>query len=183
MKLFVVEIPYVVIDSSSMDHVKMEFDEWWLERFPMNNPLIPPDERAESQEEFFRERNISKDDFLSFPFKNGFRKGDILIQTSPGEIKIGDVITFRRDMYTEYTEEGYIKYTLLVTHRVINIVNENNTQFYHTKGDTRLGQDKAPPGLFLDDRNFLTKNDIVGKPVFRIPFLGKPFVLLKELKK
>ncbi len=68
-------------------------------------------------------------------------------EADPSEIKVGDVITFVLENETP------------ATHRVIGI-DEDNQKFY-TKGDANDTED-APVHF----------NNLIGKPVFKIPYLG-----------
>lgn len=76
-------------------------------------------------------------------------------ETSPNEIKIGDVITY------VFNEDG-----LLVTHRVIAIDSENET--FTTKGDNNNIQDPNP----------VYWGNVVGKVVFGVPKLGTAMRIL-----
>src|SRR3990172_2913561 len=53
--------PLVAVVSSSMDH-NAGFDEWWQE-----------------QKEWYESNNITKEQFLTFPYTNGFNKGDVFV--------------------------------------------------------------------------------------------------------
>ena len=67
----------------------------------------------------------------------------------PSEIQVGDPITFV--MNEELT---------VATHRVVRIDAKNNN--YYTKGDANENPDAAPVHF----------NNLLGKPVFTIPYLG-----------
>lgn len=69
--------------------------------------------------------------------------------TAPEEIEIGDAITF-------VLNEDLV----VATHRVIEIDAEN--QRFYTKGDANAAPDIAP----------VHWNNLLGKPVFTIPYLG-----------
>src|SRR3989338_5801585 len=53
--------PIVAVVSSSMEH-ELPLDNWW-----------------NSQRAWYEEKNITKEMFLTYPLKNGFNKGDIMI--------------------------------------------------------------------------------------------------------
>jgi signal peptidase len=80
--------------------------------------------------------------------------GDIIASSyiAPEKIKINDVITF---VYEDNPEN-------CITHRVINITNENGNLTFQTKGDAN----EDP------DINTVKSTEIVGKVVFVIPYLG-----------
>jgi len=80
--------------------------------------------------------------------------GDVVVSTytNPEEIKINDVITF--------TSADNPKNC--VTHRVINITNENGTISFQTKGDAN----EDP------DQRIVQTSELIGKVVIVIPYLG-----------
>jgi len=87
--------------------------------------------------------NINKDDVII----------DIKVD-SPEDIKIGDVITF--------VSSATLTQGMTITHRVIDIKQENGEYLFYTKGDANLPADAAPAQF----------KNILGKVLFRIPKLG-----------
>lgn len=79
---------------------------------------------------------------------------------SPEEIKKGDVITF---ISTSSITRG-----MTITHRVIDIGEDENGVTYTTKGDNNLSPDTAPAKY----------DNVIGKVVLRIPQLGRVQSLL-----
>ncbi len=79
--------------------------------------------------------------------------GDVIIvaPADPDHVEIGDVIVFQ---YPGRDER------MVITHRVIGI--DTDTGLYSTKGDAN----DAP------DSFSISKDDIIGRPVFLIPFIG-----------
>lgn len=77
--------------------------------------------------------------------------GDMVIISSleNDEIKVGDVVEYKRDNYS-------------VIHRVIEIVPEQGYNYYKTQGDNN----NTP------DRDLVPHEAIVGKVKMRIPYLG-----------
>src|SRR3989344_1005874 len=59
--LFGTSLPVVAVVSGSMEHNKLGFDDFY-----------------QGQRSFYESNNIKKEDFEQFPFKNGFKKGDIV---------------------------------------------------------------------------------------------------------
>jgi len=118
--------PLVAVISSSMEH-NANFEEWWSQNG-----------------EWYLKNGISETQFKTFPYKNGFNKGDIMLLISPKNIKIGDVLVYKTN------------YPTPIIHRVIK--KDQNT--YITKGDNN--RDKDPNKA----------EQLVGKAVFRIPWLG-----------
>src|SRR3989338_3213282 len=75
--------PVVAVVSSSMEHDK-QFEQWW-------------DERGR----WYEARNITSGIFSTFPFKEGFNRGDIMVLygKKTKDIKRGDVIVFQSAGY------------------------------------------------------------------------------------
>ena len=70
------------------------------------------------------------------------------------DIKIGDVVTYRS------TDEAF--YGILITHRVVNIEEENGKKLFITKGDNNETIDRSPVSF----------GQIQGKVAMRIPKIG-----------
>lgn len=142
--------PIVAVVSSSMEHGR-SFDVWWSSRALCNGTSC-------TQAEYYSTYNISKERFLSFPFKDGFNKGDImlLLGVEPKDIKIGDIIVFnshRKDP---------------IIHRVIKIWRVDGGLRFQTKGDGNL---HSIDTLGLKE-TAIEPSMIIGRAVFRIPWLG-----------
>ncbi|MCX8147025.1 MAG: signal peptidase I [Candidatus Woesearchaeota archaeon] len=149
------EYPVVAVISSSMEH-NSNFDRWWSEKHS-----------------WYENYGITKENFKNFYFKNGFNKGDIMVVYGRGTINIGDVVVFWGGKNRP------------IIHRVIRVYEEDGKIYYHTKGDnnidslqvyvnefgTRVSKDSAGAVKIIDETK-IGKEDIVGKAVFRIPYLG-----------
>ena len=87
---------------------------------------------------------------LSGSMEPTYHTGSLLYvkHADQADIEVGDAITF------------YIDDNTLVTHRVVDIDEDNST--YSTKGDANK----------VADNNSVSYGDILGKPVFNIPKLG-----------
>lgn len=152
--------PVVAVVSPSMEHPG-SFNSWW-----------------ETHEEFYDDFGISVNDFENYRFSNGFNKGDILVITSYGGFEVGDVIVFNaREPYP-------------IIHRIVNISEgiyqtkgDNNPGFVVKYYDPRLGIFSSTPSdssiLIIDERNIIEK-DIIGKAIFRIPYLGYVKIVFVE---
>ncbi len=95
-------------------------------------------------------------DTSNFPLQGGFERGDLLLirGTDPTEIKLGDVIVYRRG-------------SDLIVHRVVEIRADNaNNLMFITKGDANMWFDSPP----------VRSDQIVGKVLFVIPKLGWPSI-------
>lgn len=104
--------------------------------------------------DFYNGVNISKEQFNRFKFKNGFNTGDVMVifGTKPKDIKIGDVIVFRS------------KKPDPIIHRVIGISNKEGRLAFKTKGDHNANSGS--------DENSIDENNVIGRAVLRVPFLG-----------
>lgn len=74
---------------------------------------------------------------------------------SPEEIKVGDVITF---ISTSSISRG-----MTITHRVVEVSQDETGVVYKTKGDNNLSPDSAPAQY----------KNVIGKVILRIPQLGR----------
>lgn len=99
------------------------------------------------QNKIYSDYNISLEDAQGWGFKNGINKGDIIFVISPKNVKIGNVIIFGAGTGNP------------IIHRLIRVGG-----IYTTKGDNN-------PAL-LDAEKTINKNQVVGRAVFRIPYLG-----------
>lgn len=90
-----------------------------------------------------------------------YEVGDIVIvaKVSPGTIKTGDIVEFRR-------QEG--AQAISIVHRVIGI--DEKAKTFTTKGDANNAPDVAP----------VQPQNVVGKVVFNIPKLGMLSLILKQ---
>jgi hypothetical protein len=103
---------------------------------------------------FYNQFNITKESFQKFYLKNGFNTGDIivLLGKKPKDIYVGDVIVFQENQPDP------------IIHRVVARWEEGGKYYYTTKGDHN-------PGM-LPFEYKIPEDRLVGKAVFRIPFLG-----------
>lgn len=91
------------------------------------------------------------------------------------QIKKGDVVVIEKTSAYDTLKEGQIiafEYNnVLIVHRIIRIIEKNNSYYFYTKGDANNGEDGYP----------VTEDMILGKVNVKIPFIGLPTVWLKEL--
>lgn len=99
--------------------------------------------------ERYEDLSIEKETFANFDFKNGFNTGDIMIVGSPKNFEIGDVVIFW---------DGKREYPLI--HRVV----KKDEHTFTTLGDHN-------PGFISTEQN-VPNEKIIGKALFRIPYLG-----------
>lgn len=137
--VFGTNFPIVAVVSNSMEH-HQGFDDWW-----------------DKNEDYYLSVNITKADFESYPFKNGFNRGDImfLIGKKPEDIKVGDVIVFQS------------KKPYPIIHRAIG-KDQMNMWVFQTKGDNNKAQIRDNE---LDETRVL-ETQLLGKAVLRVPWLG-----------
>ena len=135
-------LPLVVIESCSMYH-ESSFDSWWNEH-----------------SEWYEANGIEKTDFEKFPFRNGLNKGDIIFVWGYSNYKSGDIIIFEPNLGSSALHP--------IIHRVVA------EGPYQTKGDHNFAQlvGGDPANSQNIDETNIDKEQIIGKSVFRIPYLG-----------
>jgi signal peptidase I len=121
-------LPIVVVESCSMHHTGA-YENWWG-----------------ANKAWYEEHGITKEQFNTFAFKNGFTKGDIIFVLSPEHTTIGEVLIFAAP--TQYP----------IIHRVIA------EDPLATKGDNNPSQ--------LSFEKDISPEKKIGKAVFKIPLLG-----------
>lgn len=89
---------------------------------------------------------------LSGSMENEIKIGDLIVvkNVNPENLVEGDVIAFRDAQNT------------VTTHRIIDLVEDNNTTYFVTKGDNNSSQ----------DQNLVEYDDVEGLYSFRIPGVG-----------
>jgi len=154
--------PVVAVISGSMEHklnsdgfvcgkrpndYKTNFDNWW-----------------NTCGYYYEDNyNITKDNFSSFPKKNGFNTGDVmfLYGTKPEKLELGDVIVF---------EGGRDK---PIIHRIIKIEEINNEYYFTTKGDHN--------DQVYDFEKKIPEDKVLGRATLKIPFIGYVKIILFRL--
>ncbi len=97
---------------------------------------------------WYEEKNINIREAASWPLKTGFDKGDIMVVYGRFEPEVGDVIIFNAN--TKHP----------IIHRIVSI----DDSIVQTKGDNNNAQ--------LPVEKYISKDELVGKAVLRIPKLG-----------
>lgn len=148
--LFGTRFPIVAVVSGSMEHPG-GFDAWWQSPAHCG--------RLCSQEEWYALRNITRTGFAEYPFANGFSTGDIIVLfgARPERIEVGDVIVYRSGK----------PYPII--HRVVSVHAEDGT-YFQTKGDHN--RDQINSAFERLNEYHVPAADLLGRAVFRIPFLG-----------
>jgi signal peptidase I len=132
--------PIVAVVSGSMEH-DGTFDDWW------NSQCT----KEIKQSDLYAQINIKQEEFLNYPFKSGFNKGDLMVLIGDENPNVGEVIVF------DMPGRNYP-----IIHRVVEVKEEG--KFYKTKGDHNCGSDPL-------ERN-ISREKLYGKAALRIPYLG-----------
>jgi len=167
--IFGTQLPLAIVESSSMDHNSLEYclkaeqatsngklivtcTQWSNNDYEICGKKFPSssyfniDNYWDTCGKWYEDRNITKEQFSSFKFKNGFRKGDIIIIFGRKDINLGSIIIFDAGRSNP------------IIHRVISL------SPLQTKGDHNSDQ--------LAEEKSINENQIVGVAVGRIPYLG-----------
>jgi len=117
-----------------------------------------------SNEQYYNSIDITKQDFIKYSFKNGFNKGDIMVLkgVNPEKIETGNVI-----VYTIGSKDPII-------HRVVKKW-YNNSYYFQTKGDN--------VAIVQNFEKNINEKQLIGKALFRIPYLGYIKIWFVELLK
>jgi signal peptidase I len=157
--------PIVAVISESMEH-------------GTHNDIICGSKYVEFPESFdnywtvcgqwYKSNGITKEEFKKFPFKNGFRKGDVIIlwRAHKDNIKLGDVLIF----------QGSKPQPLI--HRVVKVWEENEQFFYQTKGDHNSDSISGNLG-----EKKISEDRVYGKGIIRVPYLGWMKILFVDAVK
>jgi hypothetical protein len=98
--------------------------------------------------------NLTYENSKLWKFQNGLSKGDIILVLGPKNIKIGDIIIFKSSSANP------------IIHRVVSL------SPLETKGDHNSGQLVSGNNPGNVDETNIKQEQLIGKSVFRIPFLG-----------
>jgi len=135
-------LPLVVVESSSMEHPEAGF---FGNLFATQGSF---DAWWKEKGAWYEQNGFTKQQVESWSLRTGFDKGDIILVYGRFTPKIGDVVIFNAN--TEHP----------IIHRIVAI----NGDIISTKGDNNDGQ--------LSIERSISREDLVGKAVFRIPKLG-----------
>ncbi len=166
-------LPLAGVESSSMDHQIVKDD---LSRLNLCGTTYSSKEKKHiSFNEYwsrcgkwYEDRNITKKQFSGFTLKNGFAKGDIMIVWGRFTPKVGDVIIFKPNLDSAAPRP--------IIHRIVKI---NNT--IQTKGDHNGEQLVYSNNQFRTDETTIQQNQVIGKAILKIPYLGYLKIWMVEL--
>lgn len=112
---------------------------------------------------FYTDNSITKSYFESSKFHKGFSKGDIIFLKKPDGIRTGDIIVFQGSTANP------------IIHRVVKIYEEDGKTYYQTKGDNN------PQSYEALQETKIPKEKIIGKAIFKLPYLGWVKLIFVEL--
>jgi len=157
-------LPLAGVESSSMDH---HITRDSINRLSLCGETFAEKESIDFDEywnicgEWYENRRISKEEFSSFPLKNGFRKGDIIIVWGRFTPKIGDIVIFRPNAESTAPRP--------IIHRIVSI--ENGV--IQTKGDHNPDQlTLNQNNIYSTDETNIKEEQLIGKAIIKIPYLG-----------
>lgn len=139
--LFETHVPVTAVVSTSMEH-PTQFSEWWA-----------------TKEREYAALNISKKDFLSYPYGEGMYVGDMVLVVNATVMK-GDVIVYHPDAGCF----ANVRTSDTIIHRVVS------TEPLLTKGDNNAAPDVK------NGKSCIVS--VEGKAVIGAPLLGYPRLLL-----
>jgi len=156
--------PVVSVMSSSMEHKIVKSGQTGLFEMCGNayseKQLVDFGYYWEQCGSWYERSGITKAAFSTFPLRNGFNRGDLIILrgAEPENLKTGDIIVFK---------------TLLpepIIHRVISKKETGSGYVFQTKGDHNAGQITNPAYAF--DETSVSGDDVIGRAFISIPMLG-----------
>jgi hypothetical protein len=161
-------LPLAGVESSSMDHqiVKDDLGRLGLcgDVFSKNNiERLNFEKYWEVCGKWYEDNEITKQEFNKFPLKNGFKKGDILVVWGRFTPKLGDIIIFKPNQESIAPRP--------IVHRIVSL-EEDSELTIATKGDHNERQLTKTNNLYKTDETNIKENQIIGKVMFKIPWLG-----------
>jgi signal peptidase I len=150
------DYPIVAVVSPSMEHQGMDFDSWW-----------------DSNHAWYENYNISKEDFRDFSFHNGFNKGDIMVLYGIDGVEVGEVIVFwggkKEPIIHRAVKEWDIYGEAHFQTKGDN--NKESLQLYQSASGARVAKGTEGAIKVIDETD-IVKEDLVGRAILRIPYLG-----------
>jgi len=167
-------LPLAGVESSSMDHQIIRDNSGALTLcgkvfLQDEKEHINFDEYWETCGDWYSSKNIQKQEFKEFSLKNGFRKGDIIIVWGRFNPKIGNIIIFKPNIGSSSPYP--------IIHRIVEIDEQGIIQ---TKGDHNEKQLTSDNNIYQTDETYIQENQIVGKAIIKIPYLGWPKIWLTD---
>jgi signal peptidase I len=180
------ELPMAIVESSSMDHNFIKYCvstdvsrnkcnafsgdyELCGEKISESIPVKFDDYWLTCGGWYSRNTDINKEQFQDFSFKNGFRKGDILIIMGWKKPEVGDVVLFKPNPESLAPRP--------IIHRAIS------TEPLQTKGDHNEKQLSTSNNAYKTDETDISGDQVIGIAVARIPWLGWGKLIFVEIWK
>ena len=113
---------------------------------------------------WYDNRDISKEQFMKFPIRNGFDKGDVIILWRADKVDVGDILVFQGNRPQP------------IIHRVVKVWDNEGVTYYQTKGDHNSNSIGNP----LHERE-IHPDRVYGKAILRVPYLGWVKILFVDL--
>lgn len=163
-------LPLAGVESSSMDHQIVKDDLGALSicgklYTQENKKYLDFDKYWEICGNWYEENNLTKQEFSRFPQKNGFKKGDIVVVWGRFTPKIGDIIIFKPNPDSKAPRP--------IVHRIVKLDKDTNQELtIQTKGDHNEKQLTSSNNIYNTDETNIKENQLIGKVVFKIPYLG-----------
>jgi signal peptidase I len=176
--IFGSSLPLAGVESSSMDH-HIILDDY--NRLTLCSSIYSQNEEKQIGSvdfdkywsvcgNWYQDKNISKEQFSKFTLSNGFRKGDVIIVWGRFTPKIGDIIIFQPNSGSTAPRP--------IIHRIVKI---NGDGTFQTKGDHNGEQLTVSNNNNGIDETHISENQIIGKAIIKIPYLGWPKIWMTEL--
>jgi signal peptidase I len=177
--IFGTSLPLAGVESSSMDHQIVRDNS---EILTLCGEVYSKQEKKEIGHIDFDEyweicgdwyvdnKHITKPIFEKFTMKNGFRKGDIIIVWGRFTPKIGDIIIFKPNPGSMAPRP--------IIHRIVSI---DENKIIQTKGDHNKEQLASSNNFYNTDETNIKEEQIIGKAVFKVPYLGWIKIWFTEL--
>lgn len=168
------QLPLAGVESSSMDHQIVKDD---FKTLNLCGKIYSEEEDKhinfndywKTCGKWYEDRGITKEIFSGFSLKNGFSKGDIIIVWGRFTPKIGDVIIFKPNPESKAPRP--------IIHRIVKIENE----IMQTKGDHNEGQLVSSNNAYNTDETSIKSDQLIGKAIFKVPYLGWVKIWFVEL--
>jgi len=153
--------PIVAVISESMEH---GLHNGVLCDVPFSNFKESLDNYWKTCGSWYEKQEISKEEFKSFRFDQGFDKGDVVVlwRANSNNVHIGDILVFKSNRLPQP-----------IIHRVVKIWQEEGKYYYQTKGDHNSGS-------ISGEETKIDESRIYGKGVLRVPYLGWVKILFVE---
>src|SRR3989338_1662781 len=169
-------LPLAGVESSSMDHqvVKDERGTYTIcghDYGDKNRNYKDFNEYWNICGKWYEDNGITKEKFSQFQLKNGFKKGDIVIVWGRFKPKVGDIIIFKPN------EDSLAPRPIV--HRIVRI----QDGVIETKGDHNEEQLHKENNIFRTDESNISEDQVIGKVIFKVPYLGWFKIWFVELLK